>query len=313
MRLINYRGYTELDISQLNYLADVNPELLVQKSEDNYISQLKNVVDAVMNEQTSHKVILLAGPSSSGKTTTALKLAELFNAQGVSAFAVSLDDFYKGKGYYPLTDDGREDYESIYALDIDLIVSCLEGLIKEGRAIFPRFDFMTVARASLDHEIILPEGGVIIIEGIHALNPLISQSLPQECITKVYVSVRTKFLNDGNIIFIPKNIRLMRRMVRDKKFRNHSPISTLERWNSVLEGEKMYIDPYRDDVDVKIDSTLDYEVCIFNNYLLPLLTGLNSDSIYYEQIKELYDSLSYFRNIDEELVPNDSLIREFIG
>lgn len=313
MKFIDYNSYTGVNIDAINHLADTAPEILVNKSEENYIQQLKNVVNYIREKQSKYCIILLAGPTASGKTTTAHKLCQLLNEQGTPAQAVSLDDFYKGHGNYPLREDGTDDYESIYGLDIDLINACFKELMETGQSIFPRFDFVTIARIALDRKITLPEGGVLVVEGIHALNPLLCQTLPEDCIIKVYVSVRTKFSDENGVVFTPKNIRLMRRMVRDKKFRNHSPVSTLERWDSVLEGETLYINPFRDDVDIKIDSTLDYEVCILNNYLLPLLSGFNTDSIHYDRIQEIYESLSRFCNIDEAIVPENSLIREFIG
>jgi uridine kinase len=305
---------TVSEIDKINRAAQNDPAAFVQKCERDYETQLSRVCDLALETKGERPlVILLAGPSSSGKTTTAHKLSRLFCGKGVQAPAISLDDFFLGKSQYPLLPDGRPDMESVRALDIELVNRCLSTLVSSGEALFPQFDFETSARRPESIMVRLNPGDALIVEGLHALNPVLVEKLGEDSLFKVYVSTRTKFMREGREILTPKDTRLIRRMVRDHNFRGHSPLSTLSMWDEVLEGEKSYIYPYRDDVDAKIDSALDYEPCIFHHDILPLVRPLLDEPACGGKICQIIEILEEFYDLEMEWVPADSLLREFIG
>lgn len=298
-------------MSVINDMA-ADPAKFVEESEKNYQDQLDSVAETVINGKKC-SVILISGPSASGKTTTAKKLSETFLRKGVKAPVVSLDNFFLGKEKYQRLPDGSLDMESITTLDLECFHDCVTKLLEDGECDFPIFDFKTSKRAEEVNHLVLGEHDILIMEGIHALNPILSEKLPEDKIIKVYVSVRTKFMNGEESVFEPKLIRLMRRMIRDKRERNHSPEDTINMWNNIVEGEKKYIDPYRDDVDIKIDTTLDYEPCIFHNYLYPILDNISNSLKNYSELNSIYYGLEMFRDIDEAMLPHQSLLREFVG
>ncbi|HAN44773.1 MAG TPA: hypothetical protein DCP97_05215 [Ruminococcaceae bacterium] len=314
MKDIIFDRYSIIDVNAVNKQFESDMQKFISDCEQNYTSQLEATAAVIKQNIQKCQIILLAGPSASGKTTTAHKLAQTLKNIGIGANVVSLDDFYLGKELYPKLPDGSYDFESVYALDLDLINKCFKTLLDEGSCYFPRYDFYTGSRVGVDNLIEISDNGVVIVEGIHALNPLLTQSVESAAgIMRIYVSVRTKFMLDGAPVLVPKDIRLMRRMVRDEKFRNWSPEKTLDIWENVLDGERKYINPYRDDVNIKIDSTLDYEPSVFHYYLLPFLNELKNKSVHSERIEQLCSGLNSFKDIKEEFIPADTHLREFIG
>ena len=312
MKPILFNQSVSLPIASVNQLAASEPEKLVLHTQKRYQDQLSAVVEAVLAKPVSRKVVLLAGPTASGKTSVAHDLAQGISQKGAAVQVISMDDFYLG--YYPLLPDGTENFESFDALDMDLMDRCFHQLLTEGKTQLPQFDFVTVSRSSVKKEIELPEDGVLIIEGIHALNPRVSLNLPQEGIFRLCARVNTWFVDEeGETLLTPKNIRLMRRMLRDKNFRNYSLINTLGRWDHVLSEERICLDPYMDFVDGYIESALDYEPGAFRYYLLPLLREIGCDSPFSEPVCELCDALERFEPVKPEQIPQDSLFREFAG
>ncbi|MBP0980643.1 MAG: hypothetical protein J5968_00400, partial [Oscillospiraceae bacterium] len=285
----------------------------IARCEKDYYHQIDRVVERVLDSRGRIRVILLAGPSSSGKTTTANKLSEEFFKIGINAPVVSLDDFFLGKENYPKLPDGSPDMEALEALDLPLINKLVKELMETGEAVFPTFDFAISRRSDVTHTVTLGEGGVLILEGLHAINPRLLDSISDNKIFRLFVSVRTKYLDDEKEVLVPKDVRLIRRMVRDHKFRNQSPLETLLGWRDVLDGEEKYIYPYRDSVDFKIDSALDYEACVFHHYILPMLESLKDDAVYSGKVKQVVDILEAFDDIDYTYIPKNSLLREFIG
>ena len=312
MKIINKYKNSHIDISEINELVK-NPQMFIARCEKDYYHQIDRVVERVLDSRGRIRVILLAGPSSSGKTTTANKLSEEFFKIGINAPVVSLDDFFLGKENYPKLPDGSPDMVALEALDLPLINKLVKELMETGEAVFPTFDFATSRRSDVTHTVTLGEGGVLILEGLHAINPRLLDSISENKIFRLFVSVRTKYLDDEKEVLVPKDVRLIRRMVRDHKFRNHSPLETLLGWRDVLDGEEKYIYPYRDSVDFKIDSALDYEACVFHHYILPMLESLKDDAVYSGKVKQVVDILEAFDDIDYTYIPKNSLLREFIG
>ena len=312
MKLISRQKNSIIQMSEINLLARY-PEFFISECEKGYQHQINEVVDLILESQGRYRVVLLAGPSSSGKTTTAHKISEEFGRRGVSAPVVSLDDFFLGMEFYPKLPDGSPDMEAVEALDLPLINETLRELLETGHATFPTFDFERSCRGGKVNEITLGEKGVLVMEGLHAINPRLVEVLDPSDLFRVYVSTRTAYLDGETEVLSPKDARLIRRMVRDHNFRNRSPLQTLLAWEDVLDGEEKYIYPFRDSVDYKIDSMLDYEGCVFHHYILPMLGEMKDDSVFAGKVRQIVEILEAFDDIDYSYIPENSLLREFIG
>lgn len=313
MRDIIPKKYSPLPIEPIIELAKNDPQKLVDSSEAYYNEQVMNAAKRIA-ANPNLRFVLLCGPSASGKTTTAHKLKHRLIAQGVGARVVSMDDFFLGLEHYPKLPNGKPDMESFQAVDHTMLNKCFAELMETGKSNFPEFDFVNQRRSFETHKVEIGEKDVLIMEGIHALNPQILSNISRENIFRIYVSVRSKFISKNKTILIPKDIRLIRRMVRDNNFRNYSPLQTLESWVNVVAAERVNIDLYRDDVDIKIDNTIDYEVCIWHSMLTGLLKSA-ADGVYdeYPSIERIFHGLDYFPSIGNEFIPKNSLLREFIG
>lgn len=314
MRKIDPLRYGRIQKDDVNQLAVENHFRLIEEAEEFYESQLDAIVDA-MESHEGLQILCLAGPSSSGKTTTAHKLRQHFEARGRNSRVLSLDDFYLNPEDGPHFEDGTPDFESVDALDIPCINRCIKELLETGRTLMPLFDFHTHSRSEQWEEILCGEDDVIIMEGLHALNPRLTDLADGGHITRAYVSARSKFMDGEETLIEPKELRLMRRMVRDVAKRSTQPEETIDMWEKVCDGERKYIDPYRDGADFKIDSAMDYEPCIFRTYLEPFMQrAVTMDEEKRQVLVQLWNKLIAFREIvDASPVPEDSVIREFIG
>ena len=312
MKIISKVKNSHIDIAEINELAK-NPATFIAQCEKGYFDQINEIVEQVLSSDGRYRIVLLAGPSSSGKTTTAYKISEAFAKNGVHAPVVSLDDFFLGMASYPKLPDGTPDMESVEALDLPLVNSTLGCLLGQGCATFPVFDFNNSTRSDQTNAVQLGERGVLVVEGLHALNPRLVEVLDQNVLYRAYVSTRTKYMNGETEVLTPKDTRLIRRMVRDHNFRNRSPLETLLAWEDVLDGEEKHIYPFRDSVDYKIDSSLDYEGSVFHHYILPMIESLKDNRVYSGKVKQIVDLLEAFDDIDYRYIPEDSLLREFIG
>ncbi len=257
---------------------------------------------------------MLAGPSSSGKTTTASMLSKGIEFMGGRAYTVSLDDFYFPHSVgYPLDENGKPDYECVEALDVELIHLCLGELIRKGKSSLPVFDFTSGERINNAKNITLKENDVIIVEGLHALNPAITDTLDSENLYKIYVSVSSRvYENDGSVLLSKRDLRFVRRMVRDYSFRSTSVEKTFEVWESVMRGEDKYLFPFEYLADVKINSFHPCEPCVLSKRAVELLkTVLGGE--YGDKASLMINKLGLFKNIDYSGLPQDSLLREFTG
>lgn len=298
---------------EINEAAREAPEELIRQVEGAYLSAVQEVARDVFSLKIDCKVIMLAGPSGSGKTTTARILAELLKERGVSAIQISLDDFFMGDGKAPVLDSGEYDYEDIRALNLEQVESCLLDLSNRGYCKKPTFDFQKKQPLPEVTEIQLPPGGIAIVEGIHALNPLVTAHLPEDKILKMYVSVKQGIKDRDEIILSPRNLRLVRRLVRDYHFRATDPEKTLKSWGAVCRGENLFIQPYKRTSDITVNSIHIYEPCVLCHDALMLLDFIRPDSDFYETAMELKWQLNRFVQINTDLVPKDSLLREFLG
>lgn len=293
-------------------ITEENAESLIRKAEDTYIKIVETICEKV-NSDVEKKIVMLAGPSGSGKTTTANKIKEKLENMGHKAYTVSLDDFYKNKGEGPMNPDGTYDFESVEALDVELIHKCFKELIEQSESELPVFDFMTGRRSEKTNRIRLEKDDVIVVEGLHALNPKISDALPRENLFEIYISVASRFYDGDEILLNKRNLRFIRRMVRDFQFRNSPVENTYSLWPQVMAGEDKYLFPYKDNADMIFNTTHAYEPCVFKNIATELLRGVDKESKNYENAHMLISALSKFPAIDESLVPEDSLLREFLG
>ena len=259
-------------------------------------------------------IVMLAGPSSSGKTTTANKIAKSIKKRGKNAFIISLDDYYFNREDIAVNSDGLPDYENITAIDIPLVKETFDSLIKNREAILPVFNFSTGRREEGGREIRISGDDVVIVEGIHALNPIITQGLDISHIYKIYISVSSRLTkSDGKILMTKRNIRFVRRMIRDYNFRNSDVENTYFLWNGVRKGEDRFIFPFKGNANEFINSMHPFEACLFKQEAMKLLGDVSDDSAYSDESKRLGEALERFESISAQLLPENSLLHEFIG
>ena len=297
---------------KINEMARVAPEQMVKEAEKRYHERLETIAKKIfVNEQK--RIVMLAGPSASGKTTSAKLLSDKLGELGARAFIVSLDNFYKDQTQAVLDEEGNPDFETVHALDIFLIDKCLDEIITKGETNLPIFDFTKGARCSKCQHIKLEKDDVIIVEGIHALNPIITQSLPAENLIKLYVSVSSRILDDNDeVIMSKRDLRFVRRLVRDYYHRASSVERTYELWRSVLKGEDKYIFPFSHMADERIDSIHAYEPCVFRDMAIPMLECVDVDSEFYDDARSMVARLECFESLGTEVIPPNSLLNEFL-
>ena len=259
------------------------------------------------------RLVMLAGPSSSGKTTTAERLKLAFAAYGRRAWTISLDDFYLDPRTPLLFEDGTPDYETVQALDLPYLETCLHGILTENRCLLPRFSFIKRQREPALIPLEIEKEDLVIVEGLHALNPVITDPLNAKNLFRIYVSVSTRIVNLDAVLLAKRDLRFVRRMVRDNLFRASPVDYTYFLWNGVRKGEDRYLFPFRNRADFRIDSFHLYEPCVFRDSALRLLQTLPGESEYFETASALQQKLSAFPSLDPQLIPQQSLLHEFLG
>lgn len=267
----------------------------------------------MIKEDPNKKIVLIAGPSSSGKTTSSHRLATQLMVNGIKAIPIALDDYFVNRDRTPIGEDGKPDFESLYAVDLELFNKQLKQLLAGEEVEIPLFDFLSGTRKLSGRKIKLEENQVLIFEGIHALNEELTKDIPRENKFKMYISALTSINIDDHNSISTSNSRLLRRMVRDYKYRGHSPEKTLELWDAVRRGEEKNIFPYQEEADVMFNSNMFYEVGVLKTVAEPLLRDISRDSKYYPKAKSMLDFIQYFEPISSESVPENSILREFIG
>lgn len=303
-----------LTLEEINRQAAAEPAAFMKQENERYFDELDAVVrQLVLGADGSRCLVLLSGPSSSGKTTTALLLRDSLRGMGVDAHTVSLDDFYRGREQAPRLPDGRFDYESPEALDLPQLEDCMRRLIRDGYAVLPRFDFHAGRPAAETTELRLRQDSVVIFEGIHALNPAFEGCLPRENLVKIFVNTISPIYKKEGKLMARRDIRLVRRILRDYRFRNSSVENTLDMWTQVVAGENLYMFPYVDTVDMVVDTTHAYEPCVFAGEVLPLLRAVGEDDPHSETVRRLIEELGCFTPLPADTVPRETLLREFLG
>jgi uridine kinase len=289
-----------------------SPATFVELCEGRYNRIIETIAKNVA-ENEKIEIIMLAGPSSAGKTTTAKKIREALKKNGVNSYAISLDDFYLNNCDAPRFPDGTPDFETVHALDIPFFYEVMKQILETGEADIPEFDFLTGKRKEEFNHIKIQDREVIIVEGLHALNPIITKELPSDRLFKIYINVSSRIYDNGKEIVLNKrNMRFVRRLVRDYNFRGNSVERTLEMWVTVRYGEDTYLFPYRHNADVKINTIHLYETCVLKDTAINLLKEVKSDSGFYKEAQRLIRNLEKFPSIDKKYIPENSLMREFV-
>ena len=268
-----------------------------------------------IHEQNKH-VVLVAGPSASGKTTSAARLAVHLQMYGHPSRRISMDDFFINRDDLPVQLDGTRDFETIEALDIKLLADSITGLLNGEEGFMPGYDFESGEKEYLTPPTKLEPGEIIILEGIHGLNPKVIDMLPADEIYRIFASALTCLNLDDHNRIRTTDVRLLRRIVRDKQFRGYPPEGTLALWPSVRRGEELYIFKYQENADSMFNTALHYELPILKLFAYDLLKEVPSDSPNYLLARRLIKALNYLPNVDESLlneIPPLSLLREFIG
>ncbi|MCR3905871.1 MAG: nucleoside kinase [Tenericutes bacterium] len=284
----------------------------VNMCETKHAHQLSELGEMISNNIDNIRLIGIAGPSSSGKTTFSNRLRIELMTRGIKPVMISIDDYYLGRDAAPKNGDGSPDLEHVYALDVDLFNHDMLALIQGQTVVLPHFNFMTGKREE-GHIIRLPEDSPIIIEGIHALNEKLTSSIPKHQKFNIYISPQTQLHIDNHNPISITELRLLRRLVRDQKYRNSSAIDTLDMWPSVRRGEFKWIYPTQKQANYVFNSELTYEFAVLKKHAVPQLQAIPRDNRHYITANRLLKFLKYFDNIDDDIVPCNSLLREFIG
>lgn len=260
------------------------------------------------------KLVTIAGPSSSGKTTFSKRLYIHLRANGMNPIVISLDNYYIGRANVPLDENGKKDFETIEALDLKLLNENLRDLVAGKEVEIPEYNFLTGEREEVGTKMKVPEkNGLIIIEGIHGLNERLTQEIPRENKFKIYISCLTQLNIDKHNRISTSDVREIRRLVRDSLSREEKGEGTLAMWASVRRGEEKHIFPYQEEADALFNSNLVYELGVLKSYALRELIKVNPSSPYYEEAKRIMRFLYCFVDIKVDLIPDDSILKEFIG
>lgn len=317
-----YRDYEQwgeilevADVAALNESIETGKiDELIKVAEAHHEKRISRIADEIYKNRDHIRIVLIAGPSSSGKTTFSRRLSTHLSVNGLKPIAISLDDYFVDRELTPRDEKGEYDFENIDAIDIELFNDHLLKLIQGEEVEIPTFNFVTGKREYTGKILKVERDNSIIIEGIHGLNEKLTGDIPQENKYKIYISALTQLNVDQHNRIPTTDTRLIRRMVRDHKYRGHDALNTLKLWPSVRRGEEKYIFPYQEEADVMFNSALFYELAVLKKYVEPLLKEIPMDNPYFSEAKRLLKFLKYFLSIeDERAILQNSILKEFIG
>lgn len=274
------------------------------------------VADRIYAERERVKIVFLAGPSSSGKTSSSLRLAQQLKVLGLNPKVIELDNYFVSRERTPLDEFGNPDYEALAAMDLELLGKQLNALLAGEEVELPRFDFIQGRPVFEGHKMRLDADDILVMEGIHALDPDMVPSVDQSRIFRIYASALTSLKLDENCCISTTDNRLLRRMIRDNRTRGNSPEVTIERWGSVRRGENRYIFPFQENADIQLNTALLYELPLLRYYAEPLLRRIHPSSAAYPDASRLLKFLSYITPLTPDeisAIPPTSILREFIG
>ena len=307
-------------LMQVRNVAELNRTIvegkfgdLIRVNEALHEKKIAEIADQIHQRMDKVRVVLIAGPSSSGKTTTANLLVSDLSALGRRAVRISLDDFYRNRDVMPLWEDGTKNFESIEGLDLECFSTSVNTLMREGHAEFPIFDFTAGKRSPLSRPMEYDENTILIFEGIHALQPQLRQGLASSNFG-IYIHPNTSYVDqDGHTLLDARDLRLTRRIIRDNLHRGTPPLGTMQMWKDVLRGELLYMKPSSGTADVFVNTSHDYEPFLYAAVITGLLEQIEDAGENRETVERLLESYRHFFPIGAELIPQGSLIREFIG
>lgn len=304
----------------VKYVSEVNNVVINGKIKEfielNEIKQnndLLEIANKIQNNINDIKIVLIAGPSSSGKTTTCKKLALYLKSKGLNPFTLSTDDFFKDRKDTPKNEKGEYEYDIPEAIDIDLFNEKLDALLKGEETTLPTYNFLTGEKEYKHPPVSLKNRDLLIVEGIHTLNELLTSKIPRENKLKIYISPFTPLGLDRHNHVSTVDLRLIRRIVRDARTRGYNAVDTLKSWRNVRISEEKYIFPYQKEADIVLNTALIYELGILKTFAVPLLYNVNYKSEYYTEAKRIINFLKIFLNIPESALPETALLREFVG
>lgn len=298
-------------LNRINQSGNIQDFILVAEALQN--KKLASIADRIAEKSDKTKVVLIAGPSSSGKTTTAKKLAIQLKVLGFRPIHIELDNYFVDRSRTPLDKDGKPDFECLEALDIEYLNQQLLDLFDGKEVELPLYDFKSGTRKASGRKISLSNNEILILEGIHGLNDRLTPHIPAENKLKIYVSALTQLNIDDHNRVRTTDYRLLRRMVRDYNFRGHSAQATLGMWSSVQRGERLYIFPFQGSADIAFNSALDYELGVLKVFAEPLLQAVKPQHDEYPDARRIQAFISRISPISPQYVPSDSILREFIG
>ena len=300
-------------LTDINFRTVADPKEFMAECDALYMSRVAEAAERIIANRKSSPIVLLSGPSGSGKTTTSMKIAEELERRGVASHYVAMDDYFKTiDSNTPRTEDGELDLESPLCLDMELLNRHFSMLSAGERIYVPKYEFARRMRVQEPSKSIkLKADEVVIFEGIHALNGMITDLHPEAF--KLYVSARSDVEFGGSVVFKRTWFRLVRRMVRDYNFRGSDPQETMGMWANVRRGELLYISPFKEKADFQFDTSLAYELAVYNATATKLFQSVPEGIERFEELRQVLPALQLFGEIEEPIVPADSLVREFIG
>ena len=312
-----YKNWAELmgikssvDLNRVESTGKISE--LIKIDETLQSNRLLSIAKEINAKKNKIKIVLMAGPSSSGKTTTSRKLCMYLKSFGLNPKTIGMDDYFVDKDKTPVDENGNYDYECLEAVDLKLFDKQMQELLEGKKVKTPTYNF-ALGKKELTTDMQLEENDIVIIEGIHALDTKIMTNIPRDKKYKIYISPLTELNIDSHNRIPTTDNRLLRRIIRDNRTREYNVENTLKQWASVRQGEEKYIFPYQDEADVTINSAAIYEIGVLKTYAEPLLYSVDSNSPYYEEAKRLINFLRMFLPIPSESIPEDAVIREFIG
>jgi len=300
-----------VQLAELAQKTEQDAAAYVAACEAHYASRVERAAKTIA--ASGCPIVMLTGPSASSKTTTSKKLVAELRKLGRKSDIISLDDFFRDICDYPLLPDGRPDLENLWALDVELVNRCLCELVTKGCTMLPRFDFISQTRQLAVAECLCDENTTLVVEGIHALNPALTEQVCAGSIFKVYAGLRTEYYEEKRRIIATRDIRIVRRMIRDVRERGHAAEFTLSQWGELQRGEELWIKPFKKDADMLIDTSFEYEPCLLGALLQEIAADERAGGSERETLLALCERFAGLPAIRPAQIPQNSTVREFIG
>ena len=300
-----------VQLAQLSERAHSDKAAYIAACEAHYEGRVAAAAKQIA--QSGCPIVMLTGPSASSKTTTSKKLVAELRRLGRKSDIISLDDFFRDISDYPLLPDGSPDLENLWALDVELVNNCLSALVNKGCTMLPRFDFISQTRQLNVKQCLCDDETTLVVEGIHALNPALTEKVAGDKIFKVYAGLRTEYYEGNRRVIATRDVRIVRRMIRDVRERGHEAQFTLAQWGELQRGEELWIKPFKKDARMLIDTSFEYEPCLLGALLRDIAADETAGGNMRETLLALCERFSGLPDILPADIPQSSTVREFIG